>query len=84
MPPTFFDDVRRFQRELGAIAGRVFEAPGARDGIMDRHLFDVAARRRAEGRAAKARRQHVARLPPQAGHRTEAPPAPAAAGQASG
>jgi integrase len=40
MLPEFFDSVRRFQRELGAVGGYVFAAPGARDGIMDRHLFD--------------------------------------------
>jgi integrase len=40
MPPAFFEAVRSFQRELGAIAGPVFSAPGSREGLMDRHLFD--------------------------------------------
>lgn len=34
------EEVRSYQRELGAITGPVFGAPDAKDGIMDRHLFD--------------------------------------------
>ena len=40
MPPAFMDDVRRYQRDLGAITGPVFAAPQSKEGIMDRHLFD--------------------------------------------
>ena len=40
MPAAFMESVRRFQRELGAIAGPVFAAPKSKDGILDRHLFD--------------------------------------------
>jgi integrase len=40
MPADFFESVKQFQRELVAIGGYVFSAPKARDGIMDRHLFD--------------------------------------------
>jgi integrase len=40
MPAGFFDEVKRFQREFGAVGGFVFAAPKARDGIADRHLFD--------------------------------------------
>jgi integrase len=40
MPPDFFETVKRFQRAIGAAGGSVFSAPDARDGIMDRHLFD--------------------------------------------
>jgi integrase len=40
MPTEFFEAVKSFQRELGAIGGYVFAASKARDGIMDRHLFD--------------------------------------------
>lgn len=40
MPPDFFDTVKRFQRELGAVGGYVFSAEKARSGITDRHLFD--------------------------------------------
>jgi hypothetical protein len=29
-----------YQRELAAVGGFVFAARAARDGIMDRHLFD--------------------------------------------
>jgi hypothetical protein len=39
MPPAFFDEVKRYQRQLGAVAGFVFAAPNAKNG-MDRHLFD--------------------------------------------
>jgi integrase len=39
-PSDFFEAVRRFQRDLGVGGGFVFSAPNARDGIMDRHLFD--------------------------------------------
>jgi len=44
------DELRRFQKLLGAIAGPVFSAVRSRDGIMDRHQFDrwlVEAERRA-------------------------------------
>jgi hypothetical protein len=40
MPSDFFETVRGFQRQLGAVGGFVFAAPDAHDGIMDRHLFD--------------------------------------------
>jgi integrase len=40
MPKDFFTEIRSFQRELGAITGPIFATDGARDGIMDRHLFD--------------------------------------------
>ena len=40
MPGDFMETVKSYQRELGAIAGPVFAAPNAKDGIMDRHLFD--------------------------------------------
>jgi integrase len=40
MSATFFERVKAFQRELGAVGGYVFAAPKAREGIMDRHLFD--------------------------------------------
>ena len=39
MPAAFFEDVRQYQRKLGAAGGFVFAAPDAKDGIMDRHLF---------------------------------------------
>ena len=39
-PLTFFDSVRSFQREIGAVGGFVFAAPNSRDGMMDRYLFD--------------------------------------------
>jgi len=41
MPADFFDAVRGFQREIGAIAGHVFAAS---DGIMDRHTFEKGLR----------------------------------------
>jgi len=40
MPQSFMDEVRRYQKGMGAITGYVFAAPRAEDGIMDRHLFD--------------------------------------------
>lgn len=40
MPRAFMDAMREYQRRLGAITGPVFAAPAAREGIMDRHLFD--------------------------------------------
>ncbi len=40
MPADFFEAVKAFRREIGAVAGFVFAAPNAADGIMDRHLFD--------------------------------------------
>lgn len=40
MPADFFDTVKTFQREIGAVGGFVFAAAKAADGIMDRHLFD--------------------------------------------
>lgn len=40
MPVEFFEAVKGFQREIGAIAGYVFAAPNAADGVMDRYLFD--------------------------------------------
>ncbi len=40
MPAEFFETVRRFQREIGAVGGYVFAAPNCRDGIMDRYSFD--------------------------------------------
>ncbi len=40
MPQSFMDTMREYQRRLGAITGPIFAAPEARDGIMDRHLFD--------------------------------------------
>ncbi len=40
MPADFFESVRGFQREIGAVGGYVFVAPNSRDGMMDRHLFD--------------------------------------------
>ena len=40
MPPEFMETVKSYRRELGAIAGPVFAAANAKDGIMDRHLFD--------------------------------------------
>ncbi len=51
MPADFFETVRGFQRALGAVGGCVFAAPKARDGIMDRQLFDKwlsVAERKAE------------------------------------
>jgi len=39
MPTSFFDDVRDYQRRLGAAGGPVFPAE-TRDGVTDRHLFD--------------------------------------------
>jgi integrase len=39
MPTAFFDEVRHFQRQLGAAGGPVFPAD-TRDGVTDRHLFD--------------------------------------------
>ncbi|MDQ6872753.1 MAG: tyrosine-type recombinase/integrase, partial [Gemmatimonadota bacterium] len=41
MPTDFFDAVRGFQREIGAIAGHVF---AEFDGIMDRHAFEKGLR----------------------------------------
>jgi len=41
MPADFFDAVKGFQREIGAIAGHVFAAS---DGIMDRHAFENGLR----------------------------------------
>lgn len=40
MPADFFEAVKRFQREIGAVGGYVFAAPNSREGMMDRHLFD--------------------------------------------
>jgi hypothetical protein len=40
MPADFFDTVRSFRREIGAVAGFVFAAPKSCDGTMDRYLFD--------------------------------------------
>jgi integrase len=40
MPADYFEEVRRLQRELGAVGGYLFAAQRSRDGIMDRHLFD--------------------------------------------
>ena len=40
MLTDFFETVKAFQRAIGAVGGFVFAAPNARDGIMDRHLFD--------------------------------------------
>lgn len=40
MPQSFMDQVRRYQKGMEAITGFVFAAPNAKDGIMDRHLFD--------------------------------------------
>jgi hypothetical protein len=40
MPDAFLLEARRFQRLLSAVGGPVFSAPGSKDGIMDRHLFD--------------------------------------------
>lgn len=40
MPPSFMEAIRTYQKELGAITGPVFAASNAKDGIMDRHLFD--------------------------------------------
>jgi integrase len=39
MPASFFDEVREYQRQVGAAGGPVFTAE-TRDGITDRHLFD--------------------------------------------
>jgi integrase len=40
MPTDFFESVRAFQREIGAVGGFVFAAPNSCDGIIDRHWFD--------------------------------------------
>lgn len=40
MPSQFMEQVRDYQRRLGAIAGPVFAAGASKDGMMDRHLFD--------------------------------------------
>ncbi|MEO6332062.1 MAG: tyrosine-type recombinase/integrase [Gemmatimonadaceae bacterium] len=40
MPVSFFEAVRRFQREIGAVGGYVFAAVATHDGIMDRYAFD--------------------------------------------
>lgn len=40
MPTDFFEAVRSFQREIGAVGGYVFSAVNSRDGITDRHLFN--------------------------------------------
>ena len=40
MPTDFFEAVRSFQREIGAVRGYVFSAANSRDGITDRHLFN--------------------------------------------
>lgn len=39
-PADFFEAVRRFQCEIGAVGGFVFAAPNSHDGAMDRHLFN--------------------------------------------
>jgi integrase len=53
MPSEFFETVRGFQRDIGAIAGYVFAANSA-DGIMDRHTFEKGLRT-AEKRARLAK-----------------------------
>ena len=40
LPESTFNEVRRFQRELGAIAGWVFARESDGTAPMDRHLFD--------------------------------------------
>ena len=57
VPDSFFDEVRDYQRQLGAAGGPVFPAD-TRDGITDRHLFDkwLTCRRKAR-EAAEARWQ---------------------------
>jgi integrase len=40
MPPALMESVGAYQRELGAVTGPVFAAANAKDGMMDRHLFD--------------------------------------------
>ncbi len=40
MPADFFESVRTFQREIGAVGGFVFAAPNSCDGMIDRHWFD--------------------------------------------
>ena len=40
MPNDFFEIVKSYRREIGAVAGFVFAAPNSCDGIMDRHLFN--------------------------------------------
>ncbi len=40
MPTDFFEAVRSFQREIGAVGGYVFSVANSRDGMTDRHLFD--------------------------------------------
>ena len=40
MPTYFFESVRTFQREIGAVGGFVFAAPNSCDGMIDRHWFD--------------------------------------------
>lgn len=35
MPTDFFETIRGFQREIGAVGGNVFAAPNTFDGIMD-------------------------------------------------
>ena len=40
MLTDFFEAVRSFQREIGAVGGYVFSAANSRDGITDRHLFN--------------------------------------------
>jgi len=40
MPADFFETVKAFQCEIGAVGGFVFAAPNSQEGVMDRHLFD--------------------------------------------
>jgi len=40
MPADFFEAVKRFQREIGAVGGYVFADASSRDGILDRYRFD--------------------------------------------
>jgi integrase len=40
MPAEFFQSVRQYQREIGAVGGFVFGSADTCDGIMDRTMFD--------------------------------------------
>jgi len=40
MPTDFFEAVKRFQREIGAVGGHVFADASSRDGILNRYRFD--------------------------------------------
>ena len=76
MPASFFESVKNFQRECGAVGGFVFAASKARDGIMDRHLFDkwLTFAEKAAG-LPKLDGGSLARLPPEMGNGAEAPSA---------